>query len=162
MSSESSTLLSELPRAGVFRRLAALVYDAFLLFGLLVAPLVIVIALRSRPVLPDGSVAHDLPPIAPPSFMLVYMITIICSFYWYFWRKKGQTLGMQAWRLRLDSTDGGRPSLQQCVVRSAVSLLSLLCGGLGYYWLWWDRARATWHDRASNTYVVVLPKREKN
>lgn len=150
---------SELPRAGVFRRLAALVYDMFLLFGLLVAPLIILIALRSRPTLADGSVAHDLPPIAPAPVMLVYMVTMVCGFYWYFWRKNGQTLGMQAWRLRLDSANGARPSLRQCVVRSTVALVSLLCGGLGYYWLWWDRARATWHDRASNTYVVVLPKR---
>lgn len=159
--SDLSQTASELPRAGVLRRLAALVYDAFLLFGLLVAPLIILIALRSQPVLPDGAIAHDLPPIAPAPVMLAYMVTIVCGFYWYFWRKKGQTLGMQAWRLRLDSANGTRPSWRQCGVRSAVGLLSLLCGGLGYYWLWWDRAHATWHDRASNTYVVVLPKRAK-
>jgi uncharacterized RDD family membrane protein YckC len=159
MSSEVFATTTALPIAGVFRRLAALIYDTFLLFGLLVAPLIVLIALRSRPTLPDGSVTHDLPPIAPPAVMLLYMVTVVCGFYWYFWRKNGQTLGMQAWRLRLDSTSGANLSLRQCIIRSAVALLSLLVGGLGYYWLWWDCAHLTWHDRASNTCVVLLPKR---
>ena len=161
MPSDHRETHSALPQAGVFRRLAALVYDAFLLFGLLVAPLIIVIAVRSRPTLPDGSVAHDLPPIAPAPVMLVYMIAVICCFYWYFWRKNGQTLGMQAWRLRLDDVAGARPSLRQCIIRSAIALLSLGCVGLGYFWLWCDGNHLTWHDRASNTRVVVLPKRKR-
>jgi uncharacterized RDD family membrane protein YckC len=150
-----------LPPAGVVRRLAALVYDAFLLFGLLVVPLFLVTAVRSKPPLPDGSVAHDLPPIAPAPVMFLYMVVVICAFYWYFWRKSGQTLGMQAWRLRLDNAAGGRPGLRQCVLRSSIGLLSLLSAGLGYCWLWWDREHLTWHDRASNTRIVVLPKHKR-
>jgi len=156
-----SATISPLPRASVVRRLAALVYDCFLLFGLLVAPLIVLVALRETPTLPDGAVAHDLPPIAPAPVMLAYSLLIVCGFYWYFWRKNGQTLGMQAWRVRLDSIDGTRPGLQQCAIRSLVGVVSLLAAGCGYWWAWLDRDGASWHDRASNTRVVVLPKRPR-
>ncbi|MDB6060633.1 MAG: hypothetical protein JWM78_736 [Verrucomicrobiaceae bacterium] len=152
---------SALPHAGVFRRLAALVYDTFLLFGLLVAPLILILILRGQSQLQNDSVTHDLPPIAPAPVMMIYTVVIVCSFYWYFWRKNGQTLGMQAWRLRLDSSTGNRPTWPQCLIRSGVSVVSLACGGLGYFWLLLNRDHLTWHDRASHTRVVVLPKRSR-
>lgn len=161
MSAPPSSIAETLPQAGVVRRLAALVYDAFLLFGLLVVPLFVLTALRGKATLANDSVAHDLPPIAPAPLMLVYMIVVICGFYWYFWRRSGQTLGMQAWRLRLDNAAGARASLRQCAIRSAVGLLALLAGGLGYWWIWVDRDGLSWHDRASGTRVVVVPKRKR-
>jgi uncharacterized RDD family membrane protein YckC len=130
------------------------------LFGLLATPLLIAIAtLSPRQDLREGSVAHDLPSIAPKPVMLAYMLVVIVSFYCYFWRRTGQTLGMQAWRIRVDNDTGGRASWRQCFIRSAVGFVSLLCAGLGYWWLWIDKDRASWHDRASNTRVVVLPKK---
>ncbi len=155
------TTMAELATAGVLRRIAALIYDAFLLFGLLVVPPFIVTAIMSPSQnMPQGSVTHDLPLIAPKPVLLVYMVAVVVGFYVYFWRKSGQTLAMQAWRIRVDSNTGGRPTWQQCAVRSAVGLISLLCGGLGYWWIWIDKQGASWHDRASNTRVVVLPKKK--
>ncbi|MDY0071217.1 MAG: RDD family protein [Thauera sp.] len=153
-----------LPAAGVFRRLAALVYDAFLLFGLLVVPLLLWTAWSHRQdaQLRNDAVVHEIAPIAPPAFMLFYSIAIVVGFYSYFWRKNGQTLGMQAWRLRLDSAAGGRPSWKQCGLRLLVGPLSLALGGMGYWWILLDRERRSWHDRASGTHVVVLPKQGKH
>ena len=37
--------------------------------------------------------------------------------------------------------------------------LSLLLGGLGFWWAWVDRQRLTWHDRASGTRLLRIPKR---
>lgn len=152
----------ELPSAGPIGRLAALVYDSFLLFGLLFVPLFILTAIRApRSNLQTDGVVHELPLIGPAYVMLPYTILMIAAFYYYFWRRNGQTLGMQAWRLRLDSRDGGRASIRQCLVRMPLGFLSLLLGGLGYWWIWLDRDRLAWHDRLSNTRVVVLPKRTK-
>lgn len=160
--SEITVTETPLPTAGVFRRLAALVYDAFLLFGLLVAPLFIITAVRSpKADLQNGSVAHDLPSIAPQPVMLLYMILVIASFYCYFWHRSGQTLGMQAWRIRVDNENGSRANWPQCFMRAAIGFISLVCAGLGYWWIWIDKDRASWHDRASNTRVVVLPKPKK-
>lgn len=153
---------TELPTANVVRRIAALVYDAFLLFGLLVVPLFIATAVLSpQQNLPLGAVTHDLPAIAPKPVLLVYMVVMIVGFYVYFWRKSGQTLAMQAWRIRVDSNTGGRPTWAQCFIRAAVGLLSLSCGGMGYWWIWIDKQGASWHDRASNTHVVLLPKKKE-
>lgn len=152
---------SELPPANVVRRIAALVYDAFLLFGLLVVPLFIATAVMSpQQNLPQGAVTHELPTIAPKPVLLAYMVVMIVGFYVYFWRKSGQTLAMQAWRIRVDSNSGGRPTWTQCFIRAAVGLISLVCGGMGYWWIWIDKQGASWHDRASNTRVVALPKKK--
>jgi len=147
--------------AGVLRRLAALIYDSFLLFGILVVPLFLLTGLSERGQpgsLQTDAVVHELPPIAPWPVMLTYEIVVVFGFYCYFWLRSGQTLGMQAWRLRLDDLDGGRPSLRQCLLRAVFGVISLLCAGLGYWWIWLDRDRRSWHDRVSHTRVVVLPK----
>ena len=43
-------------------------------------------------------------------------------------------------------------------LRYAVGLLSLLAGGLGFWWAWIDRDGRAWHDRASGTRLVRVPK----
>lgn len=148
------------PTAGPLRRLAALVYDSFLLFGILVVPLfILTAALSHEPAIrQNDSVTHELPSIAPQPVMLLYMIAVVVGFYCYFWRRSGQTLGMQAWRMRLESRTGGRVSWRQCLVRALVGFFSLICLGLGFIWSAWGQERLTWHDRASNTRVVLLPK----
>ena len=74
------------------------------------------------------------------------------------WRRGGQTLGMRPWRLKLVSADGTAPDWRALSVRYAMATLSLLLGGLGFWWAWIDRERLTWHDRASGTRMVRLPK----
>jgi uncharacterized RDD family membrane protein YckC len=75
------------------------------------------------------------------------------------WRRGGQTLGMRPWLLRLTTRDGAMPSWSQLWTRYAVATLSLLLGGLGFWWAWFDRERLTWHDRLSGTRLARLPKR---
>lgn len=75
------------------------------------------------------------------------------------WRHGGQTLGMRPWRLKVTAADGGAPSWRALCVRYAVATVSLLLGGLGFWWAWVDRERLTWHDRASGTRIVRMPKK---
>ena len=75
------------------------------------------------------------------------------------WRNGGQTLGMRPWRLRVRAADGGRASTRALWIRFCVATLSLLAGGLGFWWAWVDRERLTWHDRASRTRMVREAKR---
>lgn len=70
------------------------------------------------------------------------------------WRRGGQTLGMRPWRLRVVTSDGGPPSVRALLVRYAVGTVSLLLGGLGFWWAWVDRTGLAWHDRASATRMV--------
>ncbi|MDE2407422.1 MAG: RDD family protein [Xanthomonadaceae bacterium] len=74
------------------------------------------------------------------------------------WRRGGQTIGMRPWRLQVVTTAGGAPGTRALWLRYAVGGLSLLCGGLGFWWAWVDRDGMTWHDRASKTRMQRLPK----
>ena len=85
----------------------------------------------------------------------------------YSWGRGGQTLGMRPWRIRVVAAAETEPQDAARVpvptralwVRYAVGTLSLLAGGLGFWWAWFDRDRRTWHDRASGTRVVRVPRR---
>lgn len=141
--------------APLWRRFAALIYDLFLLaalsmvYGALAVGLYVVVT-------GDKGEAYT-PMFEGPLFPLVWLV-LIASFYCYFWRKGGQTLGMRAWRLHLEDSHGGPPSLKQCAIRCLVGPVSLGLAGLGYWWKWFDRNELCWHDRLSQTRVVVLAK----
>jgi uncharacterized RDD family membrane protein YckC len=74
------------------------------------------------------------------------------------WRRGGQTLGMRPWRLHVAAAEGGKPSWSGLWIRYAVGTLSLLAGGLGFWWAWVDSGRLAWHDRASGTRLIRFPK----
>ena len=67
------------------------------------------------------------------------------------WRRGGQTLGMRPWRLHLTDANGGEPSTSALWRRYAIGSLSLLFGGLGFWWAWIDHDGLAWHDRFSGT-----------
>lgn len=75
------------------------------------------------------------------------------------WRRGGQTIGMRAWRLRVTDAAGGTPGWGALWLRFLVGAIGLLAGGLGFWWAWMDRDRLAWHDRASRTRMLRLPKR---
>ncbi len=80
------------------------------------------------------------------------------GFYLYFWSRQGQTLGMTAWRIRLVNQDGTAPDILQLLKRAAIAPISVFCAGLGYLWFYIGDRQQTWHDRASQTLVVHIPK----
>ena len=77
----------------------------------------------------------------------------------YSWLRGGQTLGMRPWRLRVTGMGGAAPTRTQLIKRYLAGTLSLLLGGMGFWWAWFDRERLTWHDRISGTRVAQVPKR---
>lgn len=154
-----------LPAAGVWRRLAAAVYDGFLMFAVLfVASLLPALAfnadqLGSSPA--TDSVVHELNAPLHGWAYSIYLLMLIVAFYGWFWRKNGQTLGMQAWRLKLESCDGQPVSWKQVAVRLPIAFLAFFLCGAGYWWAWIDRQGRCWQDIASATRVLQLPKESK-
>jgi len=144
------------PRALVGWRLLALFYDLWpvaALWMLVAVPFVALDAFIA------GDVRHN---IAPGS--LLSHLQFLCSlavtggYATLSWRRGGQTLGMRPWRLKVVAADGGAIRWKRLWLRFAVGLLSLLPAGLGFWWAWFDRDRLTWHDRASRTRLLRLPK----
>jgi uncharacterized RDD family membrane protein YckC len=132
------------------RRLAAMLYDSVLVFGLLFAALTL---LTIPAQLWFGFEVSGASP-----WTRIYLLAVAALFHLGFWTHGGRTLGMQAWRLRLVSLDGGRVSWRAATIRYLVALVSLAAAGLGFWWSLFDRERRTWHDLASRTRLVVEPR----
>ena len=81
------------------------------------------------------------------------------AFLAFFWCRRGQTLGMLAWRLRLRCD--GQFTAGQALRRFVAGLASFATLGLGFFWMWFDRDRKSWPDRFSNSVIVREPKRPR-
>lgn len=88
---------------------------------------------------------------------LLTMLSIV-GFFTLFWLNGGQTLGMQAWRIKLVDFQGQPPSTGQALLRCLGAFLSAACLGLGYLWCLVDHHKRYWHDYLSGTELVLLPK----
>jgi len=88
----------------------------------------------------------------------VLLVAIAVAFFGWFWTRRGQTLGMMAWRLKVVREDGSQLTWADTLKRMAAATVSWAAAGLGYFWIWIDRDRLAWHDRWTRTRVIVLPK----
>lgn len=141
---------SELPHCSLPRRLAAILYDTLLLLALLFIVSAIHLALSG------GGEASDRPDL----LRTILFVLVSFAFFAWFWLHGGQTLGMRAWRIRLQNRGGGPITLWQAMLRFLVAILSWLALGLGFLWALWDKEKLTWHDRYSMSELVVLPKEQ--
>lgn len=148
-----ATALSACESAGLFRRLAAAVYDFLILVALwiLVGFVFIGVVLGGKP--PENALQLQL-----GLFPLLVLATL--GFYSWFWTHGGQTLGMRAWKLKVVHArmDGTPITFTQCILRCLTGLFSWGVFGLGYLWVYADPSRDTWHDRVSGTRTLVIPK----
>ncbi len=145
------------PRAGLWRRLAALLYDGFLVTAIwfLLGYLMQLVFGTSGNQLVDGQVQTD---TLQSNLLFLLMLASASGFYIWFWSRSGQTLGMIAWRLRAQSLDDQLLTPVQGLIRWLLAWPSFACFGLGFLWLYFDPNGDTLHDRWSGSKVVVLPK----
>ena len=135
-------------RAGFLRRLAAFFYDCLLLTAIYFVIGAIAVGVN------DGESI----PLAW-SLLVSLLVFPLCAFFFYcwFWRRGGQTLGMQAWRIKLISDVAPLP-IKYCAIRFLTSLLSLAAMGTGFLWMLIDRDKRAWQDMASKSWIVVIPR----
>ena len=129
----------------LWRRLAAIFYDVWLVAALWLVGATIDTFIGA------GSEGSHLG-------LQIYAILAPLVFFGWFWTHGGQTLGMRAWRLKLLSNDGSSVTLGQSLIRYLGAMLSMFAGGLGYLWILFDRRGFAWHDRLSNTRLVIVRK----
>ena len=152
--------IAQLPRAGLLRRLAALLYDMFLVFAMwmilgFVLLFVFGLFADNTSELVDGQVQTH-PVLLVLNFAM--MVTSAAYFYLWFWRRTGQTLGMIAWRIRALRTDNQPIPLKQGLIRFIAAWPAFWLGGLGYLWLYVDKNHDAVHEKLSATKTVLLPK----
>lgn len=156
--SPAQKLHASFPSAGFFRRLAAWVYDVLVAVAIVMLAsgialgVAAVLTASGWVTLPDG-VDHAAWLNSSPLYGL-YLITVLGLFFGWFWYRSGQTLGMRAWRLKIQQRNGSRITKKQTLVR-----LITCCFGLGNLWVLVDRKnRRAWHDYAAGTEMVTLSK----
>jgi len=149
---ENHTTVSNFNKAGLFRRLAALVYDALVVIALLFLASAIVMALISA-TLGQDAIIRDKILVENPFYFSWLMF---CWYYYYAWcwRKSGQTLGMKAWRLRLITTNNKTMTYKNTIIRFFTGAF-----GLANFSLVFIKSRA-WHDSLSDSDIILINKHD--
>jgi len=129
------------------RRLLAALYDAPAVFTLLLAGTALSLLVNRGARLDANALSLSL--------YRAGLIGIWAAYYLIGWKRWGQSLGMRAWKLRVERTDGASLRWSDAFLRLAASLLAWLPLALGVIAAAWDPERRAWHDRLSNTRVVM-------
>jgi len=137
-----------LPPPGLLRRLGAMAYDTLLLLALLM--------MLSYPYV--WLTGDDHPGLLVKTLYQIYLLAICFLFYGGFWVRGGQTLGMRTWRIKLVRRDDEPITWIDALKRFGSAWVSLLCLGLGFLWVLFDRDKLAWHDKFSGTRLVWLRK----
>lgn len=153
---DSATAKAARPAALIGWRLLALLYDLWPALALwMVAGTVFAVGYTLTGHDPHENIA----PFSPLQILLWLVCWLLAGAYAVIsWHRGGQTLGMRPWRLRVVGLDGKPPSYRALRLRYAVGTASLLLGGLGFWWAWFDRDGLAWHDRVSGTRMRREPK----
>ena len=136
-----------MPNAPLLRRLGAILYDSLLIIALLIIATLPFVAMKGGEPVEAGD----------PLYQLA-MLFVVWSFFVGFWVRSGRTLGMQSWRLQLETRDGQRPGIGAATGRFFAAILSWLPLGLGFWWQIWDAEGLAWHDRLSGTRLAYYPR----
>ena len=131
------------------RRFGAIIYDSLLVLALLFLGTLPFIAVRGGDPVDPGTIPYQ-----------VTMLLIVYLFFVGFWCGYGRTLGMQSWRLKIETAEGDRPSLKLASLRFVAAIISWLPAGLGFWWQLWDKEGLAWHDRLSGTFLRHYPKKQ--
>ena len=132
--------------AGFLKRVLALVYDS-LLIGAIVLVLSLLLVFVNGGYPESGSVLSFI-----QLFILVFTGPIFYSYFWI--ANKGQTTGMQAWKIKLVSMDETELNIKQTMLRCLISTISFASFGLGYFWILYDKTNLSWSDILTKTKVI--------
>jgi uncharacterized RDD family membrane protein YckC len=146
--------------SGFARRFAAAIIDGLLLLAFtLLVTLVTALALgarapRWREIGPDLLVAGvlDRNPLALGAIGLFIGLTLLYQLYC--GGMAGQTVGMKCFAIRIISAQGRPPGPVRGLVRVLGFVVSVLPGGLGWWWAIFDREHRALHDHLAGTYVI--------
>ncbi len=145
---QSTKPTSTVNYAGLIRRFFALFYDSFLLLSLFFIVSAIFTSLNGGHAVEKNSPLYLL--------FLISLIGVSFLYFSYAWTHGGQTLGMQSWRMKLQTEEDKNISWKQASIRYLVAILSWLCLGSGFIWSLFNTKKQCWHDKASGSVMLDL------
>ena len=129
--------------AGFFRRIAALFYDLILIIALCIGSILLITFFINTEILSP--------------FMYLFFLVLSISFYCYFWKQnKGQTLGMQVWKIKLSQIDGADVKLSNMIFRCISGLVLNLFFGINYLPMIFRKDKRTLNDILSKTVLEKI------
>ena len=135
--------------AGFFKRVFSIIYDSLAITGIIFS-LSLVLVLLNGGYAEENSIAG-----------LIQLLIIILSgpcFYTYFWiANEGQTLGMQAWKIKLISQKKDL-TIVLCLLRCFMSVISFLIFGAGYFLILFHKDNRSLADLLTDTQIIDLKK----
>jgi uncharacterized RDD family membrane protein YckC len=134
---------------GFFRRLAAQIYDFFLLIALLFLATALLLPFTAGEAVSDQQTL----------IYRIYLAVISFLFYGWFWTHGGQTSGLRAWKIKVLTFDQKPISWKQALLRFVTAFVSWGFFGLGFLWILIDKNRLGWHDHLSKTALFFDPKK---
>ena len=169
-----------LPRVPFWRHLLAMVYDLFLIIPLLMVTSAVLVAIHGPT---ETAAVRTVPAWQQWSLACVALI----GFYGTFWRQKGQTLGMQAWRVKLvpsgtSTTVTWGQAAGRVIVASMPFILGLMpylvfdvndtgawiyittavIASCGFLWRFFNEDRLYLHDLVTVTELRLTPPRRES
>lgn len=148
------------PKAGFWKRIAAIFYD----FMLCIALVMVVTMIYHHGILRLIYGSQALQEMAETGMLDIdpmlstLLFFSVFAFFAKFWTHGGQTLGMQVWGIRVQNADGSAIDLWQALLRFVIALIAWLPAGLGLWWMLFDKQQRTWSDIYSDSDIVELPK----
>ena len=128
-----------------FRRLLALFYDLLLIAGILLSFTLLIVIING------GAISSFL----GSNLMLLSYFLISFIFYVYFWRfNDGQTLGMQAWKIKLVTDDNQAISIKSMLQRLVLGLFFGSIAGLNFFVILFRSDKRSLNDIYSKTKIV--------
>jgi len=119
------------------RRLAAMVYEAFLIFA---------VAFLAAWIFFFASGARDATSGVLRRELQLFILAVLAAYFLWCWLRGGQTLAMRAWRIRLVEVTP-RKALVRFLLAAALLPLSIL-------WALLDRDHQFLHDRLAGTRLI--------
>ncbi|WP_404399821.1 RDD family protein [Idiomarina seosinensis] len=158
MITEAQKLHASFPSAGFLRRLAAWFYDLLVAAAIIMLASALALAfaglLSATGIIQLDQNTDHAAWLSQGPWYGIYLVLVLGTFFGYFWKTSGQTVGMRAWRLKLQNRDGSKLSLKQTVLR-----LLTCFGGIGSLWVLVDfKNRRAIQDYVAGTELVVLSK----
>lgn len=128
-----------MPTAGLPRRLAAMAYEAVLLFAVGFFAAWVFFFASGGVEATTGWQRH---------LLQLFIALVFAGYFLWSWLRGGQTLAMKTWRVRLVNVTPGK-----ALLRFALALI-LVPAGIAIVWALFDRDRQFLHDRLAGTRLV--------